>query len=175
MSFTPFCAFGKCPKEAKRQNLIYECPSQFATNFCQVAKKVLTSKHKVSKFISKVPGSVDCINTGLTWILPKYGNEVFLSIKLQLSFYFQNPFISDKLIVVTMASLRRSGVRLSSLGKSNGDLKMVISQLKTVRENYVAYTKAQVDRFLVRKRIWNWNLNPLCAGKSHGWHDQMGV
>jgi len=54
-----------------------------------------------------------------------------------------NPFISDKLIVVTMASLRRSGVRLSSLGKSNGDLKMVISQLKTVRENYVAYTKAQ--------------------------------
>ena len=52
-----------------------------------------------------------------------------------------------------MASLRRSGVRLSSLGKSNGDLKMVISQLKTVRENYVAYTKAQVDRFFVRKRI----------------------
>lgn len=42
-----------------------------------------------------------------------------------------------------MASLRRSGVRLSSLGKSNGDLKMVISQLKTTRENYVAYTRAQ--------------------------------
>ena len=42
-----------------------------------------------------------------------------------------------------MASLRRSGIRLSSLGKSNGDLKMVISQLKTTRENYVAYTRAQ--------------------------------
>ena len=42
-----------------------------------------------------------------------------------------------------MASLRRSGVRLSSLGKSNGDLKMVIMQLKTVRENYVGYSKAQ--------------------------------
>ena len=69
------------------------------------------------------------------------------------AFTSRNPFISDKLIVVTMASLRRSGVRLSSLGKSNGDLKMVISQLKTVRENYVAYTKAQVDRFFVRKRI----------------------
>ena len=52
-----------------------------------------------------------------------------------------------------MASLRRSGVRLSSLGKSNGDLKMVISQLKTVRENYVAYTKAQVDRFLWGKEF----------------------
>ena len=42
-----------------------------------------------------------------------------------------------------MASLRRSSVKLSSLGKSNGDLKLLISQLKTVRENYVGYSKAQ--------------------------------
>ena len=48
VEFTPFCAFGRCPKKAKRQNLIYECPSQFATNFCQVAKKDLTSKHTTS-------------------------------------------------------------------------------------------------------------------------------
>ena len=35
---------------------------------------------------------------------------------------------------------------------------MVISQLKTVRENYVAYTKAQVDRIFVRKIIKVLNL-----------------
>ena len=42
-----------------------------------------------------------------------------------------------------MASLRRSSVKLSSLGRGNGDLKMVISQLKTVKENASSYAKAQ--------------------------------
>lgn len=42
-----------------------------------------------------------------------------------------------------MASLRRSSVKLSSLGRGNGDLKMVITQLKTVKENANSYAKAQ--------------------------------
>ena len=42
-----------------------------------------------------------------------------------------------------MASLRRSSVKLTSLGKGNGDLKMVISQLKTVKENSASFCKSQ--------------------------------
>ena len=44
-----------------------------------------------------------------------------------------------------MASLRRSSVKLSNFGKSNGELKMLITQLKTVREFYVSYSKAQAN------------------------------
>ena len=40
-------------------------------------------------------------------------------------------------------ALRRSSVKLSNLGRGNGDLKMVITQLKTVKENASSYTKAQ--------------------------------
>ena len=42
-----------------------------------------------------------------------------------------------------MASLRRSSVKLTNLGRGNVDLKMVITQLKTVKENASSYTKAQ--------------------------------
>ena len=42
-----------------------------------------------------------------------------------------------------MATLRRSSVKLANLGRGNGDLKMVITQLKTVKENASTYAKAQ--------------------------------
>ena len=42
-----------------------------------------------------------------------------------------------------MASLRRSSVKLTNLGRGNGDLKMVITQLKTVKENASTYAKSQ--------------------------------
>ena len=52
-----------------------------------------------------------------------------------------------------MASLRRSSVKLTSLGRGNGDLKMVISQLKTVKENASSFSKAQ-DKVMEDVEKW---------------------
>lgn len=42
-----------------------------------------------------------------------------------------------------MTSLRRSGARLRSFGRSHGELQMTIAQLKEVRTTYKSFVTAQ--------------------------------